>query len=460
MKKFGGRGFLKKACKKRSCDQLVDPRRAVAAYNDNPTLSFDPKLTAEEIFKQAWCSAAEHTEEGAHLLWSTWQAKQSKLTKQVEEEINVESFGFAATRRHTPFPAILLSSKLGSGSLKVRYFGTGEVGLIAESNWTQYSEEKCLELEGDATFNRGGFSAALGQMRAALAEVTRGEGGEEIPQGYVAAQSTDIPRSSVAAYNKDHVQVLRGLESKGRNLLPLTARSLADDELFNSNAFASKMVWTDHSFWKCKNCPHLKIKVKIEAKRHARRCGERPRWPRKSSTVSRHQCSACPEKFKSKKVLISHYSTCHRDRRRAYKCTVCQTDILAWKNLRRHMREKHGQRSWLCKSCPKVFDRITNLLRHQKKKHPRKENFLTPILKRTQALIADLVVRREAGPLSQLEENRLENLLLQREMLARQEGEENEREESIPATAVRRKRPSDGHAAPILRKSARLQVMG
>ena len=121
MKKFGGRGFLKKACKKRSCDQLVDPRRAVAAYNDNPTLSFDPKLTAEEIFKQAWCSAAEHTEEGAHLLWSTWQAKQSKLTKQVEEEINVESFGFAATRRHTPFPAILLSSRLGSGSLKVRY---------------------------------------------------------------------------------------------------------------------------------------------------------------------------------------------------------------------------------------------------------------------------------------------------------------------------------------------------
>ena len=90
------------------------------------------------------------------------------------------------------------------------------------------------------------------------------------------------------------------------------------------------------------------------------------------------------------------------------------------------MREKHGQRSWLCKSCPKVFDRIANLLRHQKKKHPRKENFLTPILKRTQALIDDLVVRREAGPLSQLEENRLENLLLQREMLARQGEEENE----------------------------------
>lgn len=227
----------------------------------------------------------------------------------------------------------------------------------------------------------------------------------------------------------------------------------------------------DHFCWKCKNCPKFTARLKMVAKRHARRCGERPKWPKERSAVARHPCSACPQKFSTKKALKAHYAALHPRRKRAYKCTLCQTKYSAWKNLKRHMHEKHGQHEWQCSTCDATFSRRQNLVRHFASKHGKQQKSLSPLLQRVQDLIGDLESRQLAGPLSILEENRLQNLFHQREMLLKLdevveggEGEvevdEGSVEKGARVGAVKRKRSSDNQSKGVpVRKSARLQVI-
>lgn len=247
----------------------------------------------------------------------------------------------------------------------------------------------------DRVVNRGGFSSAAAQM-SALVDGIHGGGTGHIDD-----------------------QVSKVFLGRGRHLVPLTARSLAEDETFNNAAFASKMSKTDKT-WKCSNCPTFSSTLKIVAKRHARLCGERPKWPKKRSVVARLKCSACPEKFQTKKSLQNHYRLEHADRRRSYKCTICQKDLGLWKNLRRHMEEKHGESAWQCNVCDKQFSRIDNLKRHFKSKHCN-TRFLSPLVESMQAKIDDLLNRQIASPLSIMEAARLRNLCAQRDILMREE---------------------------------------
>ena len=326
MSKFGGNGKLKKACKMRTCLQLKinggpqkksvgsdvnaagpsrskAPRRPVAPYNVLPCET----SSAEALFKKAWCSRVKGTraekERSAEVKWSAWVEKQRKLSGrggggegeggegeggegeggevvEVETEgqhIRDEDLGFASTRRHTPFPAMVLSCKMSSGALKVGFFGTGEILLVSPSNWVPYSEEQAKEYEGDSVVNRSGFSQALSELRAfRLSEERR-----------------ESSRPSVTPYNN--------FQGKGRHLKPLTAKSLSEDEQFNQAAFASKM-YNQEGAWRCKNCPHFIARLRISAKRHARQCGQRPTKPKKRNAWPKYPCSACSHRQGSLKV--------------------------------------------------------------------------------------------------------------------------------------------------------------
>ena len=415
----------------------------------------DVTLSAEEMFKEAWCKKSEGGEAEAQVKWEAWKAKQvalkgkagveaSSAAEEDEKQQNLElgDLGFASTRRYTPFPALVLSSNCAPGSKKVRFFGTGEVVVVPETNWTPYSVEAAALLLGNKAVNKAGFASALSQLSALAARVM--------------------------GSSEDEEQVFT-TQGKGRHLVPLTARSLAEDELFNNAAFVSKMHQVDN-FWKCRNCPNLKLKLKMAAKRHARRCGERPKWPKKRSNVARIGCSACPRKFQTKKLLHSHYAASHPEKRRAYKCKVCQTTVLSWSNLRRHMAEKHGEVEWQCCSCDQTFNRGSNLVRHYRSKHDAKRTkSLTPLVQSIQVKVDDLLRRREAEPLSMLEESRLKNLLEQRNMLITMEEDQQEpavgndegKEPEVGQLVKRRKKRSaaTGPSGDRVRKSVRLQVL-
>lgn len=244
MSAFGGPRKLKKACEKRKCLQL----EVGGGSMWNPV--FDETWTAEEIFKRALKQKIEGTElekeSGADVKWDSWVKKQMALKRarevnvgkeekdDGEEEVGreevidgevgrVEDLGFASTRRNTPFPALIMS-RLASGAKKVAFFATNEVVLVSESNWIPFSETEASNLAADAVINRGGFSAALSQLRAFKDEL-EGRG-----------QSGDAALAKVWA-------------SKGRHLAPVTARALGEDEAFNQAAFSAKMFLGEDDRW-------------------------------------------------------------------------------------------------------------------------------------------------------------------------------------------------------------------
>ena len=121
-----------------------------------------------------------------------------------------------------------------------------------------------------------------------------------------------------------------------------------------------------------------------------------------------------------------YHRSAHKDRRRAYKCSHCQKSFELWQNLRRHMKEKHGDMTWQCNSCEKTFDRRQNLVRHFRTKHPGSSSSLTPLVKSIQAKIDDLLNRQQVSPLSKMEEAKMRNLCSQKEILMRLEEEESQ----------------------------------
>ena len=137
------------------------------------------------------------------------------------------------------------------------------------------------------------------------------------------------------------------------------------------------------------------------------------------------------------------------------KCTSCHSTFSLWKNLRRHMKVKHGEIEWQCGSCPKRFLRKDSFLRHHKKQHLKKRKPLSPLLRRTKTLIDDMLARQKIGQLSEIEENRLKNLYHQQEVLSGLEEADLGKESGGP---VKRKRTTDTPGGPPARKSARLQV--
>ena len=205
---------------------------------------FDDSWSAEEIFKRAWCMKEGGNEVDAQVRWVAWEEKQMALREKTlaskerggeevvalravdsavdhEEHLKLEDLGFASTRRHTPFPALAVSSDCASGTKKVRFFGTGEVVLVPESHWIPYSEEEASVLLADKIVNKCGFAAALSQLSALTAGVMGNEHGE---------------------------QVIQSMAGKGRHLVPLTARGLAEDEQYNNSVFTAKMSRVDN-FW-------------------------------------------------------------------------------------------------------------------------------------------------------------------------------------------------------------------
>ena len=306
---------MKRACEMRSCQaKKVQPSQ---------TLVFDETSSAEEIFKRAWmvkvAGSQVEKEIDANLQWGSWLKKQEELKKKTRHERNalqqgdkvsqapqetpqapherqalqLGDLGFACTKRSTPFPALLLSSSRVAGGRKVMFFCTREVLIVSESNWTPYSEEVTARLLQDHVVNRGAFSSAVVKMQALAADIIKG-------------QNQGTPREGNALQFDVQISISKIFEGRGRHLVPMTARSLAEDENFNRAAFASKMSMAENT-WKCVNCPSFSSKLMMVAKRHARLCGERPKLPKERSSAARHPCSACPEKFKTKTMLKSHY---------------------------------------------------------------------------------------------------------------------------------------------------------
>ena len=134
------------------------------------------------------------------------------------------------------------------------------------------------------------------------------------------------------------------------------------------------------------------------------------------------------------------------------------------------MVEKHGEVEWQCSSCDKTFDRGSNLVRHYRSKHDaHRTKSLTPLVQSIQVKVDDLLRRREAEPLSMLEESRLKNLLEQRNMLITMEEDQQEpavgndegKEPEVGQLVKRRKKRSapTGPSGDRVRKSVRLQVL-
>lgn len=218
--------------------------------------------------------------------------------------------------------------------------------MVRSDQWLPYSSELAAELKEDKCTNQGGFGEALVEL-------------------------VEVLENLEAATESDQRTPSRSSAPAPRMLGKVSAKKLFEDEMLNEKAFQEKMFKLD-GFFRCRQCPSFKDKLRMRAKRHARGCGERPKQAKLKSRVPRHQCSAegCDKKFPLISELNLHYRVVHAQRR-LYRCPPCSKTFVCWRNLVRHREESHRSDAVKlgCGICQYTSPRAGNVKRHQQKKH-------------------------------------------------------------------------------------------
>ena len=323
MKRHGGPGKLKAACTKRGCS--------------------DP----------LWLSKAALTERVQEQSLAVTLGAAGEEAQEIRFEM--EDLGFATTPGFTPFPA-RIDTRVGIGErILVNFYGTGEGAFIPRADWRPYSVELVQHLLEDANANRCGFGKALAELQWDLASLD----GEHV----------DVSRPSTSSNT---------MLGAPRRLGPVSRQGLMEDGAFNTAAFQEKMFLKNRK-WACKQCPAYQTNKLMEAERHARICGQRPRVPRPSSTAVKFVCSAsdCSSKFVSIRELNIHYKSAHPDHGRPRRCPECRKVYVDEVTLKAHLRATHGGVAkedaviFSCPYCDYTSDRKFNLEKiHVPRKHP------------------------------------------------------------------------------------------
>ena len=344
---------MKKKCKAKVCKTPVEivatEKSGPGVFNGNGSFA---RVMSGELLEDHPEWTAEQVEEEVRRLWSLWVDNQKipRLLQQEEageeageEDVpQVESFGFARTDGKTWFPASKKVEVVRAGRVQVVFLLTGEALFVPKEDWMPYTAEAALDLLKDKVANRGGFRAALKEMRELMRTAEATPGGSTSSLG-----------------------MARNLGGQWSN------QKLGVEKRFNAAAFKEKIYLRTDGKYACKNCPSLTLAYKSVASRHARLCGERPNVPREKSTFERHTCSAddCTARFASMRELNSHYSSAHPGRR-PLKCPPCRKIFKNSDNHKRHMREKHSVgKKHSCEFCPFTTARYVEIGHHIKRSH-------------------------------------------------------------------------------------------
>ena len=351
---------------------------------------------------------AEQVDAEARRLWSLWVENQALPREAGQEEAGQEEagqeeagqeaemreYGFAKTDGKTWFPAWKKTEVMRAGRLQVIFMRTGEALFIPKEDWTPYTAEFALQLVQDKVANRGGFSAALKDMREEMSPETGVQG---------------LPGSSTSSRG-----VARTIGGE------LSNQKLGVENRVNAAAFKAKIFIKENGKFGCKNCPSVTLSYESVAKRHARLCGERPSVPRERSSYKKHTCSAddCTASFASQRELHSHYRSAHPDRR-PLKCPPCRITFKSSDNLKKHMREKHtAGKKFKCSFCAFTTARSCRLGYHMERWH--KDEY-------------DLMKAQDTvdGQEDMVEEDGQENIDIEDDQENIEDGQENKEEDNF-----------------------------
>ena len=140
-----------------------------APFNKNG--SFARILSATLLLRRPEWTGEQVDKEVRHR-WSLWMANQTRKPIVCQEEVREAArkcdFGFARTDGKTWFPATKKVEVVRAGRVQVVFSLTGEALFVPLENWRPYSAEVALELVKDKVANKGGFRAALKEMREAM----------------------------------------------------------------------------------------------------------------------------------------------------------------------------------------------------------------------------------------------------------------------------------------------------
>ena len=318
MKRHGGPGKLRGGCEQRACSEPL----------------WLSKVGQEEQL-QAQIQVVTLDAAGDH-------AEEIKLKK--------EDLGFATTTGFTPFPARINHEISAGDRILVTFYVTGEGAFISGTDWQPYTLELVQQLLDDSSANRSGFGRALGELQADLYSLEREERGEE--------QQVFRPSTTSST-----------MLGAPRKLGPVSSQGMMEDAAFNTAAFQEKMFKKGKGKYGCKQCPNHTSKSWMEARRHARACGQRPQVPRQRSQATKYACSAatCPMKFASILTLNKHYKSDHQEHCRPRRCSDCRKVFVDEEGLKVHRRASRcgaaggEEKIFPCPYCPYTSDRKFNL---------------------------------------------------------------------------------------------------
>ena len=369
MSRYGGPGKMKAGCRKKIC---TNPLKKTRCSQCEGCLTIENCLNCIPCKDMAKQGGSGKVKGGCSKkicsdpLWLSKVALQERGQEQSQaltmgaggdqaEEIRLEreDLGFATTPGFTPFPA-RIDTKVSIGSrILINFYLTGEGAFISRTDWSPYSEDLVKQFLENDSVNRGGFGRALGELQSDLAFL----------------DGVEVTRPSTTSNT---------MLGAPRRLGPVSRQGLMEEGPFNTAAFEEKMFLQKRK-WCCRQCPGYQAVSKMEAERHARSCGQRPKEPRTRKAAVKFACSAtsCVQKFASIKELNSHYRKAHPEHCRPRRCPECRKVYVDEVALKAHLKTVHGNGSgretaiFSCPYCDYTSSRKFNLeTRHVPLKHP------------------------------------------------------------------------------------------
>ena len=197
-----------------------------------------------------------------------------------------EDLGFAKQRGYSFHPAMKTGVFAKGTRIKVKYFGTGQTGVVDALKWIKFSSQAEARISTPRLKKDSAFRTGLDQLKCLMRKI------EDGPNG--------VSSSGISFTN----------QSEGRRLKKLNKDSLQREEEENIKLMKQKIVAREHSPNKfgCRDCG-WKNKFSHKAKAHARLCGTRRRIHIKKPKPSKYFCSGenCKLSFSFVFQLNKHY---------------------------------------------------------------------------------------------------------------------------------------------------------